>query len=68
MIDPSAGTFTYEYDNISRITKETSPKGYTLYTYDDLGRPLMEKIYGNTPNENTNIEKTYTYNGNHKTP
>ncbi|WP_185113851.1 RHS repeat-associated core domain-containing protein [Chryseobacterium indologenes] len=68
MTDPSAGTFTYEYDGLSRITKETNPKGYTLYTYDDLGRPLTEKTYGNTPAENTNIEKTYTYNGQTKLP
>ncbi|WP_414846215.1 RHS repeat-associated core domain-containing protein [Chryseobacterium sp. IT-36CA2] len=66
--DPSAGTFTYEYDNLSRITKQTTPKGYSIYTYDDLGRPLTEKTYGNTPAENTNIEKTYTYNGQTKLP
>ncbi|NML72095.1 hypothetical protein HHL23_20210 [Chryseobacterium sp. RP-3-3] len=66
--DPSAGIFTYEYDNLGRITKETTPKGYTLYTYDNLGRPLTEKVYGNTPAENTNIEKTYTYNGQTKLP
>lgn len=64
--DPSAGTFTYEYDNLSRITKEITPKGYTLFTYDDLGRPLTEKTYGNTPEENTNIEKTYSYNAQSK--
>lgn len=66
--DPSAGTFTYEYDNLSRIIKEITPKGYTLYTYDDLGRPLTEKTYGNTAAENTNIEKKYTYNGQTKLP
>ncbi|WP_167027646.1 RHS repeat-associated core domain-containing protein [Chryseobacterium sp. Tr-659] len=66
--DPTAGTFTYEYDNLSRITKETNPKGYTLYTYDSLGRPETEKTYGNSPAENTNIEKTYTYNGQTKLP
>ncbi len=63
MVDPSAGTFTYEYDNLSRIVKETSPKGYTTFSYDDLGRIYQEKTYGNTVNENTNIEKIYTYNG-----
>ncbi|MFC3755342.1 RHS repeat-associated core domain-containing protein [Chryseobacterium tructae] len=66
--DPSAGTFTYEYDNLSRVTKETTPKGYTLYTYDDLGRPLTENTYGNTAAENTNIEKKYTYSGQTKLP
>lgn len=68
MVDPSAGTFTYQYDALSRLTKETTPKGYTLYSYDDLGRPLTEKTYGNTPAENTTIEKTYTYNGQTKLP
>ncbi|MGG5209254.1 RHS repeat-associated core domain-containing protein [Chryseobacterium sp. MIQD13] len=68
MTDPSAGVFTYEYDNLSRITKETNPKGYILYTYDALGRPLTEKTYGNTPAENTNIETSYTYNGQTKLP
>lgn len=68
LIDPSAGTFTYEYDILNRITKENSPKGYTLYTYDSLGRPLTENTYGNTPAENTNITKTYTYNGQTKLP
>lgn len=68
MIDPSAGLFTYEYDNLNRLSKETNPKGYTLFTYDNLGRPLTEKTYGNTPADNTNIEKTYTYNGQTKLP
>ncbi|WP_162129631.1 RHS repeat-associated core domain-containing protein [Chryseobacterium populi] len=66
--DPSAGTYTYEFDNVSRMTKQTAPKGYTLYTYDNFGRPETEKTYGNTPAENTNIEKTYTYNGQTKLP
>ena len=68
LTDPSAGIFTYEYDNLGRITKETNPKGYTLYSYDNLGRPLTEKTYGNTPAENTTIEKSYTYNGLTKLP
>lgn len=68
MVDPSSGTFTYEYDNFGRLTKEVNPKGYTLFTYDDLGRPYQEKTYGNTPAENTTIEKTYTYNGQTKLP
>lgn len=68
MTDPSAGVFMYEYDNISRLTKEITPKGYTLFTYDNYGRPFTEKTYGNTPAENTNIEKTYTYNSQSKLP
>ncbi|MFC0343431.1 polymorphic toxin type 23 domain-containing protein [Epilithonimonas hispanica] len=66
--DPSAGVFTYEYDNLSRITKEENPKGTTVYTYDTLGRPLTETITGKTTAENTNISKTYSYNANTKLP
>lgn len=68
IIDPSAGTFTYEYDNLSRITKEENPKGTTVYTYDSLGRPFTEITTGKTAAENTNISKTYTYNANTKLP
>ncbi|SDF50744.1 RHS repeat-associated core domain-containing protein [Epilithonimonas hungarica] len=66
--DPSAGIFEYRYDNLSRIIREENPKGYTLYTYDSLGRPETEKSYGKTAAENTAIEKTYTYNANTKLP
>ena len=66
--DPSAGVFTYEYDNLSRIIKEENPKGTTVYTYDALGRPLTETTTGKTAAENTNISKTYTYNTNTKLP
>lgn len=68
IVDPSAGTFTYEYDNIGRITKETNLKGKTDYTYDPLGRPLTETTTGSTAAENTNIFKTYTYNPTTKLP
>ncbi|MFC4686125.1 RHS repeat-associated core domain-containing protein [Epilithonimonas pallida] len=68
IIDPSAGTFTYQYDNLGRVTREDNPKGYTLYTYDSIGRPVTEKTYGKTSAENTSIEKTFTYNTNTKLP
>lgn len=61
VIDPSAGEFTYQYDNLNRLAREDNPKGYTLYTYDDLGRPDTEKTYGKTSSDNTTIEKTYKY-------
>lgn len=60
--DPSAGVFTYEYDDFGRITREDNPKGHTIYTYDNLGRPQTESNYGKTSAENTSIVKTYTYN------
>ncbi|HAP94963.1 MAG TPA: hypothetical protein DCP54_04280, partial [Chryseobacterium sp.] len=68
IVDPSAGTFEYKYDNLSRIIREDNPKGYTIFTYDDLGRPLTEKTSGNSNAEKTDIEKTYTYNNNTKLP
>lgn len=64
MTDASAGIFEYEYDNLSRITKEITPKGFTKFSYDNLGRLDTEKTYGNTAAENTSIEKKYTYNAN----
>lgn len=68
MVDPSAGTFTYQYDNLGRLTREDNPKGYTLFEYDNLGRPVFEKTYGNTPAENTSVEKYYQYNATTKLP
>lgn len=68
MVDPSAGTFIYQYDNLGRPTREDHPKGYTLFEYDDLGRVVFEKMYGNSPAENTTIEKYYQYNATTKLP
>lgn len=63
LIDPSAGTYLYQYDNLSRIKKETNPRGgITEYTYDDWGRPLTENTVGGN-GENTNIQKTFSYDG-----
>ncbi len=62
LIDPSAGTYLYQYDNLSRIKKEINPRGgITQYTYDDWGRPLTENTTGGS-DENTNIQKTFSYN------
>ncbi|MFP5040288.1 RHS repeat-associated core domain-containing protein [Parasediminibacterium sp. JCM 36343] len=42
-IDPSIGTYTYEYDILGRLTKETNPKStQTINTYNDKG--LIEKV------------------------
>ncbi len=32
LIDPSAGTYTYRYNNLGEILEETTPKGPTVYT------------------------------------
>ena len=67
LIDPSAGTYLYEYDNLSRIKKETNPKGgITSFTYDDLGRPLTENT--NSASESTAIVKNFGYNPTTKLP
>ncbi|WP_300685078.1 RHS repeat-associated core domain-containing protein [Chryseobacterium sp.] len=68
MIDPSLGTFNYFYDNAGRLTRQESPKGYTEIQYDNLGRISSEKVTGNTPAENTNIEKSYQYHATSKLP
>lgn len=68
MTDPSAGIFTYQYDNLGRMVREDNPKGYTLFTFDNLGRPLTEKTFGKTSAEKTDIQKTYTYNAQTKLP
>lgn len=67
LIDPSAGTYRYEYDNFSRIKKEINPKGgYTEYTYDDFGKIISENT--SSPSENTVIAKNYSYDSTTKLP
>jgi RHS repeat-associated protein len=61
LIDPSAGTYSYTYDNLGRIKTETSPKGTTTFEYDSFGRPTKETLLGKTAAEKTNIVKNYTY-------
>ena len=53
MTDPSAGTYTYEYNSIGDLLKETTPNGTTTNTYDATG-----KITNTTYPDNT---ITYTY-------
>lgn len=68
LTDATVGTFKYEYDSLGRIVQEVMPKGYSVYEYDNIGRIISEKIYGNTPAENTNIEKQYYYKGQTQLP
>ncbi|OIQ18101.1 MAG: hypothetical protein BM557_07750 [Flavobacterium sp. MedPE-SWcel] len=44
LVDPSAGTFKYEYNGFSQITKEVTPKGSTSYTYNQFGKVTSKYI------------------------
>ncbi|KUY30396.1 RHS repeat-associated core domain-containing protein [Elizabethkingia ursingii] len=41
--DPSNGLYTYEYNGFGQIKKETSPRGYKEYLYNDKGQ-LINRI------------------------
>ncbi|WGH75910.1 RHS repeat-associated core domain-containing protein [Tenacibaculum tangerinum] len=58
LTDPSAGLYTYEYNSIGEILKETSPKGYTGYDYDGYGKITKKEIKG----DETDMYLTYEYN------
>lgn len=58
LVDPSAGTYHFQYDNFGRIKREINPKGETTYTYDDAGK-LTKEV--STDNESTNIQKNFEY-------
>lgn len=67
LVDPSAGTYLYQYDNISRLIKTTNPQGgITTYTYNKFGQVTTEKT--TSAAENTNIDITYTYDERSKLP
>lgn len=62
LVDPSAGTYTYEYNGFGETTKETSPNGTTVYILDETGR-LTQKTTSGT---NTNSKTTYVYDASSK--
>ena len=55
--DPSAGKYTYEYNMLGETIKETTPKGYTQYTYDSFGKVTSKKVSG----DETELSLNYTY-------
>ncbi|MBW3518531.1 RHS repeat-associated core domain-containing protein [Flavobacterium sp. NKUCC04_CG] len=67
LVDPSAGTYTYEYDNFGRKIKMINPKGgVTTYVYDELGRLRTEST--TSTSEQTNSVSNYTYDNISKLP
>jgi RHS repeat-associated protein len=57
LTDPSAGVYTYEYNALGELVKETTPKGNTQFTLDDTGKITQKKISG----DQTNSEINYIY-------
>lgn len=59
LTDPSAGTYTYQYNILGEITQETTPKGTTNYSYDSFGRITAKTISG----DQTDLSLNYQYDG-----
>lgn len=57
MTDPSAGTYTYKYNNIGELLEETAPNGTTVHTYDATGKILTTSYSGTTISYTYNTEK-----------
>ncbi len=58
LVDPSAGNYSYTYNDIGEIVTETTPNGTTTYTYDARGNVTKKVILGNNTSNNT----VYTFN------
>lgn len=60
MQDPNVSPlpYTYLYDDFGQMIKETNPKGYTSYSYDNYGKLTSKKILG----VGADYVTTYTYN------
>ncbi len=61
--DPSAGLYSYDYNGFGETLNETTPKGFTDYTYTPATGKLATKWVKDavTPT-NTNIKSVYEYN------
>lgn len=57
MTDPSAGVYTFTHNGFGQITKETTPKGNTNYTYSTIGKLTQKKVTGDL----TNMTMQYVY-------
>ena len=60
MADPSAGTYTYQYNSIGDLLKETTPNGNTVYTYDATGKIATTSHSGKNIAYNYNADKLPT--------
>ena len=60
--DPSAGTFTFEYDKTGALKSETTPKGRTTYTYYPNGKVHRKNING----DNTQLQIEYKLDVNNR--
>lgn len=59
MNDPSAGKYTYKYNAIGNILEEISPKGKTVYTYDNFYKLIKEDV---SSDDNSTIQINHEYN------
>jgi RHS repeat-associated protein len=62
LTDPSAGIYTYAYNEFGETLTETTPKGSTTYSYDGNGKLQTKQITG-TGSTPTNMAYSYTYDG-----
>ncbi len=62
LIDPSAGTYEYEYNGFGEVTKEKTPKGETNYVYSSVGKLEQKSIIG----DQIDMKVSYDYNANNK--
>jgi RHS repeat-associated protein len=56
-VDPSAGTYTYEYNKFGELLKEVTPKGTTSFVVNGVGKITEKTIIGDL----TNSIAKYTY-------
>ncbi|MDD5150456.1 MAG: FG-GAP-like repeat-containing protein [Flavobacterium sp.] len=57
LTDPSAGEYTYTYNDLGESLTETTPNGTTTYTLNAVGKLTNKTIVGT----NTNSATTYAY-------
>lgn len=57
LTDPSAGVYTYSYNDFGEALTETTPNGTTTYTINGVGKLTQKTISGT----NTNSTMTYAY-------